>query len=285
MLKRPRNWRAAGPQLAVAAMIGTASTVGAVSGQGPAGSKFADAGASQMTAAAAEESQLSAVRTEESLKGYDITSTGLEPRYPRDYECSPLTSLYASWIDVDGTRRDERHSGIDGGRLGDVIVAPAPGTVRRVWIADWGQGHEGALLMVHSRADLGLSAGANLYYSEFDHLRYDDISGLKEGQRIARGERIARVFRPGGKRRYLPEVHLEVYEVGDDTALTWRVGEHGTEYFDNETSRLIDPLYLLSLEVRPTDQLEVQIQPFVPRRDYSAFKGFTYHLPCRRVHR
>jgi hypothetical protein len=254
-----------------AAVLATALGTGAVAGCGSACLKLAAAEAIQMPTDA----------TEEKLKGYDITSTGLQPRYPTDYVCSPLTSLYASWIDVDRTRRDEHHSGIDGGRLGDAVLAPAPGTVRRVWVADWGQGREGALLIVHTREDLNLSEGPKFYYAEFDHLKYDDISGLKEGQRIARGEQIATVYRPGGKRRYLPEVHLEVYEVGEDDALTWGVSKHGTEFFENPTSRLIDPLYLLSLETRPNRRLEVPIRPFEPQRDYSAFKGFTYFLPCR----
>jgi len=270
-----QNWterRMTGQWPAVAAVLATALAMGAVAG----------CGSTCLKLAAAETTQMPTDATEEKLKGYDITSTGLEPRYPKDYVCPALTSLYASWIDVDRTRRDERHSGIDGGRLGDAILAPAPGTVRRVWVADWGQGHEGALLVVHTREDLNLSAGPKFYYAEFDHLKYGDISGLKEGQRIARGERIASVYRPGGKRRYLPEVHLEVYEVGEDDALTWGVSERGTEYFKNPTSRLIDPLYLLSLEVRPSWRLEVPITPFEPQRDYSVFKGFTYFLLCRK---
>jgi hypothetical protein len=220
---------------------------------------------------------------ENALKGYDYKVSGLKPLYPAGYQCSPLTSFYASWIDVDGSRRDELHSGIDGGHLGDPVLAPAPATVRRVWVADWGQGREGALLLVHTREDLGLATGPALYYAEIDHLRYEEISGFKVGQRIARGERIATVFRPGGKREFLPEVHLEVFEVGDDDVLTWRTGEYGTEYFENPTAHLIDPLYMLSLEVRPTRQLEAPIQPFDPQQDYSAFKGYTYHLPCRKV--
>ena len=66
----------------------------------------------------------------------------------------------------------------------------APGTVRRVWVADWGQGHEGAVLLVHTREDLNLEEGPPLYYVEFDHLKYDDVVHLKEGQRVARGEQI-----------------------------------------------------------------------------------------------
>ncbi len=219
---------------------------------------------------------------ERSLKGYDIASTGLQPSYPRNYECPPLTSLYASWIDVDGTRRKERHSGVDGGRLGDTILDPAPGRVRRVWVADWGEGREGAVLMLHTREDLNLPDGPKFYYSEFDHVRYSDVSSLKEGQRIERGQRIAQVFRPGGKSIYLPEVHFEVYEVDDDKALGWKVNGQDAEFFNNPKSRLIDPLYLLSLEVRPNARLEAPIQPFETKRDYSGFKGFTYFLECRR---
>jgi murein DD-endopeptidase MepM/ murein hydrolase activator NlpD len=214
------------------------------------------------------------------LKGYGITPTRLKPKYPRSYACSPLTSLYASWIDVDGTRRDEIHSGVDGGRLGEPVLAPAPGTVRRAWVADWGQGHEGALLLVHTAADLNMTSGPKFYYSAYYHLRYDDVRGLKEGDRIARGQKLATVFRPGGQTRFLPEVHVEIYEVDDDDEITWGVTKRGTPYFDNPTYRLVDPLYLLSLEVRPNRRREVSIQPFVPGRDYSAFKGFTYFLRC-----
>lgn len=235
-----------------------------------------------LKAAVAEPAQPWTEAEDSQLKGYDIVATGLKPQYPGGYRCSRLTSLYASWIDVDGTRREERHSGVDGGSLGDAVLAPAPATVRRVWVADWGQGHEGALLLAHTREDLGLSSGPLLYYAEIDHLKYEEISGFKQGERLARGERIASVFRPGGKRQYLPEVHLEVFEVGDDGALTWRTGEHGTEYFENPSARLIDPLYLLSLEERPTRHREAPIQPFEAQRDYTGFKGYTYFLPCRK---
>jgi murein DD-endopeptidase MepM/ murein hydrolase activator NlpD len=231
----------------------------------------------------AETRHIETTAVEKSLKGYDMASTGLQPSYPEDYACPPFTSLYASWIDVDGTRRKERHSGVDAGRLGDPILAPAPAKVRRVWVADWGEGHEGAVLLLHTREDLNLTDGPKFYYSEFDHLRYSDISNLKEGQRIERGERIGHVFRPGGKTIYLPEVHFEVYEVDDDKALEWRVNARGAEFFTNPKSRLIDPLYLLSLEVRPNAHLEAPIRPFEAKRGYSGFKGFTYFLECRKL--
>src|SRR5262249_16643957 len=100
-------------------------------------------------------------------KGYDISESGLVPRYPAGFPCSPLTAPYASWIDVDGTRRSERHSGVDGGKLGDPVLSPAPGVVRAAWQTDWGWGHEGALLIRHSSEQLGLP-GTKFYYSEFD---------------------------------------------------------------------------------------------------------------------
>jgi murein DD-endopeptidase MepM/ murein hydrolase activator NlpD len=263
----PKKW------FAVAAAFVTMSRAGALDGQ---------TCEPCLKHATVETRHMQAASVEGPFKGYDITSTGLKPSYPKDYVCPPLTSLYASWIDVDGTRRKERHSGVDGGRLGDLVLAPAPGKVRRVWVADWGEGREGAVLLLHTREDLNLTDGPKFYYSEFDHLRYSDVSNLNEGQQIERGERIGQVFRPGGKSIYLPEVHFEVYEVDDDKALAWMVNARGAEFFRNPRSRLIDPLYLLSLEVRPNAQLEAPIQPFGTMRGYSEFKGFTYFLECRK---
>ena len=97
------------------------------------------------------------------------------------------TSLNASWIDVDGSMRDEKHSGVDGGRLNDEILAPAPGTVRAVWKADWGWGREGALLIVHTREELGLEDGPAFYYSEFDHRH------ATAGQRVPRSGKTSSV--------------------------------------------------------------------------------------------
>jgi murein DD-endopeptidase MepM/ murein hydrolase activator NlpD len=216
------------------------------------------------------------------LKGYDIKSTGLEPRYPAGFACSPLTSLYASWIDVDGTRRTEPHSGLDGGRLGDPILAPGPGAIRAVWEADWGWGREGALLIRHTPRQLNLRDRAAFYYSEFDHLRYDDIRELKVGQSISRGDLLAYVFRPGGNDEYLPEVHWEVWEIGEGADLTWSTNEHGGKYWINETARLIDPLYMLARNTPPAADGDVSIAPFIENKSYADFKGFTYILPCWR---
>jgi murein DD-endopeptidase MepM/ murein hydrolase activator NlpD len=216
------------------------------------------------------------------LKGYDIKPTGLEPRYPPGFTCSPLTSLYASWIDVDGTRRTEPHSGVDGGRLGDPVFAPGPGTIRAVWEADWGWGREGALLIRHAPRQLNLHDSTAFYYSEFDHLRYADISNLKVGQHISRGDLLAYVFRPGGNDEYLPEVHWEVWEIAQGDDLAWSTNKYGGKYWINETARLIDPLYMLARNKSPETDGDVAIAPFVENKNYGGFKGFTYILPCWR---
>jgi murein DD-endopeptidase MepM/ murein hydrolase activator NlpD len=215
-------------------------------------------------------------------KGYGVTATGLYPVYPSGYKCSPLTSLYASRIDVDGSRRDETHVGVDGGRLGDDILAPADGVVEAVWKANWGWGEEGSLLIRHTREDLNLDSGPPFYYSEFDHLRYEDIAHFQVGEPIGRGEKIGVVHRPGGKARYLPEVHWEVHEVANVKAIKWYAGQYGTQVWANNTSQLIDPLYLLSLNATSRSSKGVEIVPFDETADYSQFRGFTYILPCVR---
>jgi murein DD-endopeptidase MepM/ murein hydrolase activator NlpD len=209
-----------------------------------------------------------------------MKKSGLIPRYPADRDCSPLTSLFSSWDDVDGSKRDEPHTGVDGGRFGDAVLAPAPGVVIAVWEADWGWGREGALLIRHSRADLGLGDGPEHYYSEFDHLRHDEIRAIAKGRRVERGERLASVFRPGGKARYEPEVHWEVWSVGDDAATRWRTNRHGRRYWTNRTGHLIDPLSLFSPDKPARADGSVEIAVFDPARGDREYRGFTYILPC-----
>lgn len=212
-------------------------------------------------------------------KGYDIKKSNLVPVYPPGYDCSPLTSFYASWVDVDGSRRKEAHSGVDGGRLGERILAPAPGIVKAVWQANWGWGKEGALLLMHTASELNLDDGAPLYYTAYDHLRYDEIKHLKVGQKVARGMPLAHVYRPGGHAIYLPEVHWEVWEVQAD-GLAWVTNRHGGREWRNEHARLIDPLYMLGLHDPPLDGKSVRIIPFDAAVDYTGFPGFTYIFDC-----
>jgi murein DD-endopeptidase MepM/ murein hydrolase activator NlpD len=208
--------------------------------------------------------------------------TDLRPKYPPGRACSPMTSLYSSWNDVDGSKRDEPHSGIDAGRLGDPILAPADGTVIAVWKANWGWGDEGALLIRHRRQDLGLEDGPDYYYSEFDHLRYDEVKSIEVGAQVKRGETLAKVYRPGGKGAYPPEVHWEVWSITDDSATKWSENEHEREYWRNPTGHLVNPLYMLSLGSSIGSDARVEIPPFDEERDYHDFRGFTYILPCPR---
>jgi murein DD-endopeptidase MepM/ murein hydrolase activator NlpD len=215
-------------------------------------------------------------------EGYDITKTGLTPRYPIDMRCSPLTSLYASWDDVDGTRRDEAHSGVDGGRLGDAILSPAPGQVAAVWQANWGWGEEQAILIKHTAKELNLKGKKNLvYYSEFDHLNLNEPIALSPSDQVARGQRLASVYRPGGNKEYLPEVHWEVWEADSASHLIWRKNKFGGRYWVIPSARLVDPLYMLSLNGVVREDLNVDIVPYQHNVDYSNFVGFTYILPCR----
>jgi murein DD-endopeptidase MepM/ murein hydrolase activator NlpD len=214
------------------------------------------------------------------LKGLDIRRTGLIPRYPADRVCPPITSLYASWDDVDGSQREEPHSGVDLGRLGDEILAPGPGTVVSAWKANWGWGEEGALLLRHSREELGLKHGPKFYYSEFDHLRYDEISHFKEGARVERGAKLATVFRPGGRGRYLPEVHWEVWQVEDGDANKWGANEFGGRNWTNDTAHLVDPLYMLSLNALRNQDGSVDIPLADLDEDDPSFRGFTYIFRC-----
>jgi hypothetical protein len=216
-------------------------------------------------------------------KGYDITKTGLMPRYPSHQSCSPLTSLYASWDDVDGTRRKEPHSGVDGGRLGDQILSPASGHVVALWRANWGWGEEQALLVEHTKKELNVGGRQDLvYFSEFDHLNLKEPIKFAPGESIARGQPLATVFRPGGRDEYLPEVHWEVWESTAGSRLTWKRNKFGGRYWTDPAARLVDPLYMLSLNEPPRDDLNVDIHPYDPDRDYSQFSGFTYILPCPR---
>jgi len=221
-----------------------------------------------------------ALARETALKGYGVTETGLVPKYPDN--CSRLTSLYASWTDVDGSNRGEAHSGVDGGRLGEPIFAPGPGEVRAVWMANWGWCKEGALLIRHSAKELNLDGGVDYYYSAFDHLSYEELKHFQEGDRIERGQILAHVYRPGGKPFYLPEVHWEVWEVRNDEALTWHENARGRPSWSNHTAKLIDPLYMLSREPGTFDGHTVNIAPFRRGKDNSAYAGFTYILPCIR---
>jgi murein DD-endopeptidase MepM/ murein hydrolase activator NlpD len=137
-------------------------------------------------------------------------------------------------------------------------------------------------MIKHSGEDLNLGTEAPVYYSEFDHLKFDDVKDFSAGQRISRGQVIGRVYRPGGHKKYLPEVHWEVWEVGNDGDLFWKTNKFGGKFWFNKTARLIDPLYLLSRNTPPSHNGRVTLTPFVNGDNYDGFRGFTYILPCQR---
>ena len=218
--------------------------------------------------------------TVQNNNGYNIQATGLKPAYPSDYACSPLTSLYASWIDVDGGRRRYPHSGVDGGRLGEAVLSPAPGKVRAAWRSNWGWGWEGSILIEHTRENIGFKRGAPFYYSVFVHLDYEDIKNLKVGQQLKRGQPLGRVSRPGGNPDYLPEVHWEIWEA-DASRLGWWINEHGGRAWYNYTARLVDPMAMLqTASGKPLSSTKVPIVPHEACRARGNCRGFTYFLPC-----
>ncbi len=203
----------------------------------------------------------------------------LVPAYPDDLSCSKLTSLFGSWTDIDGSRRKKAHTGVDGGQLGEWILAPADGTIKAVWRANWGWGPEGALLIRHTRSDVNLKRGPPFYYSEFDHMDYSEIKRFKVGDRIKRGQRLARVNRPGGKRRFLPEVHWEVWEVWRDR-LRWTPNRYGAPSWINARVRLINPLSMLGPSLKASHSSLVHIRPHTACTPKAPCRGFTYILPC-----
>jgi murein DD-endopeptidase MepM/ murein hydrolase activator NlpD len=173
---------------------------------------------------------------------------------------------------------------VDAGSLGDQILAPAPGVVIASWQANWGWGQEGAIILRHRREDLGLTTGPAFYYSEFDHLRYAETRTIPQGRFIERGQPLATVFRPGGNPRYLPEVHWEVWQVEDDDETKWLINKFGGRYWVNSTARLIDPLYMLSLNDSADEDGGVDLPIFARTENYVDFRGFTYIFSCHPPH-
>ncbi len=219
----------------------------------------------------------------DSLKGYDASPTVPRPVYPDTHTCSRITSLYGSWMDLDGTRREERHVGIDVGEFGDTVLAPAAGVVTAIWETDHGWGKDWNVLIGHSAADLDMPDPGIAYYSEFDHLQFGDIEHLLVGNTVMRGEEIGVVRHPGGNQQFRPEVHWEVYEVATARRhdLVWKVDGNGNEFWWNGSADLIDPLFLMSRgQAEPVDG-KVDIVPFDSDVEPSRYRGFTYPILCK----
>jgi murein DD-endopeptidase MepM/ murein hydrolase activator NlpD len=211
----------------------------------------------------------------------EASPTGLAPVYPEEFVCSPITSPFGSMTDLDLSRRSQPHVGIDLGNPGDVVIAPANGTVRAIWRVQHEWGNDWNVLIIHVPADLNLPKSPVVYFAEFDHLQSDDIAHLKAGDRLRRGDRIGVVRHPGNNSRFRAEVHLEVYEVpaNRQNEISWHT-DLGFRYWLNPSAQVIDPLYLLAHHQNEIVNGKVEIVPFLPDGDYRDFRGFTYPLFC-----
>jgi hypothetical protein len=141
------------------------------------------------------------------------TDTKLHPAYPAKFPCGRITSKFGSMIDLDGSRRDRPHVGMDFGEFGDTVIAPAPGKVKAIWQVQHDWGNDWNVLIVHSQSDLNMDNPSVAYLTEFDHLQITDLGALRLGQRFARGDKIDTVRHPGANPIFRAEVHMEVYEV------------------------------------------------------------------------
>jgi len=213
--------------------------------------------------------------------GNGKATTGLRLRYPVDLSCGLVTSLFGSWDDLDGSRRDAPHEGIDLGRLGDRVIAPASGTITAIWQVKHDWGNDWNVLITHLAADLNMADPARAYYTEFDHLRQDDIAHLQIGVRVERGAMIGVVRHPGNNPKFRAEVHMENYVVPYRAreALSWR--QQGQfRYWWNDAAELVDPLSLLAMDQTLLGTNWVTMPIFQPGADYSGVRGLTYPLSC-----
>ena len=72
-----------------------------------------------------------------SVFGFPV-SAELRPLYPEGMSCGLITSFFGDLRDLDGSRRDVAHEGIDLGRIGYRIISPADGKVTAIWPVDHG---------------------------------------------------------------------------------------------------------------------------------------------------
>ncbi len=175
-------------------------------------------------------------------------ATGLEAVYPRDVNCLPIVSPFASPTRHDGTQRSRRFfEGLHGGADiaapdGTPLLAIANGTV--VYM------HEGeniggiGLFLQHSPDDTGLSVWL---YTEYKHLQA--MPNLKVGQRGWMGDPVGRVGNTGttGGRAYGEEgfYHLHwtaFYSDGPDYQAKRLFIPEGGQWLDPLAVFLREPL-------------------------------------------
>ena len=209
-----------------------------------------------------------------SVFGFPV-SAELRPLYPEGMSCGLITSFFGDLRDLDGSRRDVAHEGIDLGRIGDRIISPADGKVTAIWPVDHGWGRDWNLLMTHSADDLNFSDANLACYTEFDHLQERDLRHLRIGQRVRRGDPIGIVRHPGDAKIFRAEVHMETYFVPRSALqnLVWRT-ENGWRYWWNGAATLVNPLELF----HPAGQ---KGKVLIPLYEGGAdFVGMMYPLDC-----
>jgi len=203
------------------------------------------------------------------------------PLYPAGMACGKISSPFGDLRDLDGSRRKAPHTGIDLGNHGDVVIAPARGTLVAIWAVHHPWGRDWNLLMRHTTQDLNLPTRPVVYYSEFDHLQRKDIPPFEPGQTLAQGTPIGIVRHPANAPRFRAEVHLEVYEIPlqDLSDTTWH-NDHGFRYWWNDAAKLIDPLTMMGHHMTQGQGKGVAPAMFQPGKTRPDFPGFVYPLAC-----
>lgn len=203
-------------------------------------------------------------------------SAGVSPVYPDRMKCGKISSGFGAIFDLDGSRRDVRHEGIDFGDLGDTVIAPADGSVLGVWAVTHNWGTNWNLLIRHTPDDLNLVEPGSLYVSEFNHLQSRNMPPLKPGDKLIAGQVIGQVRHPGDNPEFTPEVHLELYRL---PAAVWNATEwrdvDGRRFWWNDAAVLVDPLRLLTHQDAPG-----QIQFYTYDAGARKKMGFVYLLLC-----
>jgi len=203
------------------------------------------------------------------------------PVYPAGMKCGKISSYFGDTLDLDGTRRDVAHEGIDLGNLGDRVIAPANGTVLAIWAVHHTWGTDWNLLIHHTQDDLNMQKSGSFYVSEFDHLQKRNMPGLKPGDKIKAGQVLGRVGHPGKNPRFAPEVHLEVYRLPNGTwnKTTWHNAD-GIRYWWNDAADLIDPMWMLTRQNANRKSSTSNIQLFNGSPNAPKNVGFVYPLLC-----
>jgi murein DD-endopeptidase MepM/ murein hydrolase activator NlpD len=147
-----------------------------------------------------------------------IQETGLQPVFPKGYQCPKITSAFAATTDGGGNRRDPaihggKHGGVDiGFDVGHPLIAVAGGQV----VAKGPESGDGAqmegifLWLRHSPDDTGLPFWT---FSKYQHLK--ERPALNIGDRVRPGKVIALGGDTGTYSRKfggsLPHLHMSTF--------------------------------------------------------------------------